>query len=158
MVCHRPGDGGRALDDIQPVHIGLPIPHPPLRSKIACVTQTPRDVEKEVRIKGKDNVGSVEAIPCVDRFAIGEAGTGASIIMVNRLVLMPFGGWELGQQFPQLVRKRRRSNGFGQNPQPRAFAETLRRQLRAEGREKGIPYADASRVADDLRALRVIKR
>src|SRR6266852_5534650 len=156
MIRGRPGDAGRRLNHIEPVHRVVRASELAAPRKFSRVPDVPRAAAKEIGIERKDDVSLLRAINRVEVAAKRKLRALACTVADGRLPLAPLGLRKKRKQRLNLRGERRRSDNAGQYAETctvRAFHRS-RDGLRTV--QKCRPRLDFSELGDRLRAIRIV--
>ena len=163
MVGRGPGVGVGRFGGVEPVH--GPRLGRPLGGEGSFVGGPAGGAAgEEVGVEREDHVGLVEVVDGVHHLAKGELRPGLGRVLADRLVTVPLGFGEGGEQFLDLTGQAGRADGLGQDPEPGAFPRPEEVHLLGQpGQEVVIGKIGVGAVAvrlglkHDLGAVRVIE-
>src|SRR5438132_3444429 len=157
MIGARAGIGGVALDGIEAVQLRLVAFETPPRREGARVANTRRARAEEVGVEREDDVGLVDRVLRVDVITERKLASGARVMTAGRIPLDPFRLWEPGQKVLHLRGKRRRCDGFRQNPDACALAGFLCFQRALNRRGESAEGTNVSKVGDGSRPVGIVE-
>ena len=151
------GRRGRALDDVEPVHLRLRRVHLAAGGELAHEAQAGRVRGDEVGLEAEHDVGLVEAVLRLDRLAEGEHGPRPRVVAPGRLPAHPLRLREGGEDALHLAGEGRRGHAPGQEAQARAPLRLLLLERLAQRRPELAPGPVLADVEHGLRAIGVVQ-
>jgi hypothetical protein len=151
------GRRGRAFDDVEAVHLRLPGVDLASRGILAHETKARGMARHEIGLEAQDDVGVLEAVLGLHRFAESQGRARADVVAIGGLPAHPLRLRQLGPEGLSLGGEGGRSHPPGENPETGAARLAQRLERLAKGRSEGAPRALLTQVADGPGTVRVVQ-
>ena len=157
VVGGRARQRGRALDDVEPVHLRLLRVDLASRGILAHEPEAGGMARHEVGLEAQDDVGGLEPVLGLHRLAERQSRACADVVAVDGLPAHPPRLGQLGSERLPLRGEGRRGHPPGENPKPGTARLALRLERLPQGLSEGAPGALLPQIAHGRRPVGVVQ-